>query len=49
MATLRPAIAPGEDRNEKIVPRLTRIAPRLRPAIAPGEDRNRRGRCTRRR
>jgi len=37
---LRPAIAPGEDRNLDRHDEFAAWKLRLRPAIAPGEDRN---------
>jgi hypothetical protein len=37
---LRPAIAPGEDRNTLAGASLAASSSALRPAIAPGEDRN---------
>jgi len=36
---LRPAIAPGEDRNRGVAS-VIGLGRTLRPAIAPGEDRN---------
>ncbi len=37
---LRPALAPGEDRNSEEAQDLCRRTLALRPALAPGEDRN---------
>ncbi len=41
LESLRPATAPGEDRNHLTVGQFRRSQGLLRPATAPGEDRNR--------